>query len=277
MEMNDVIFNIPPVQRENYRKQLTVLRSANVGEIVGALREADRPGIVGVQILSPTGDLDPAVGEFFSIPVDLLLVNVEMEYPNLYQWVALPEEGPARVSIPVVAGFGKAVKLALALGFAVKIEAIQPDAVGIREMHQVLDLYLHRPGICQPVEFFHSMLLAFYHDQPASLWAIQEEDPAGYCYVTDEGNETISRRFAGQHGTGNIETFLDRFKADLLAQGQECRDCEHFDQCGGYFKWPDRAYRCEGIKSVFRNIRTASEELKRDTAAFTARQETAST
>jgi hypothetical protein len=207
--------------------------------------------------------------------VDLLLVNVEREYPNLYQWAALPAEGPARVSIPVVAGFGKAVKLALALGFAVKIEATQPDAAGIRALHQVLDLYLHRPGIGQPVEFFHSMLLAIYHDQPASLWAIQEEDPAGNCYVTDEGHETISRRFAGEHGAGDIRTFLDRFQVDLLEQGLECRGCEYFTRCGGYFKWPDRAYRCAGIKTIFQGIRTASEELKKDTTAFTARQEAA--
>lgn len=276
MSMDDVIYNIPLSRRADYRNRLVVLRSANVQELAGVLRNADRRNIVSVQIISPASDIDPPLGEFFSIPVDLLLVNVEKEYPNLYQWAALASEGPARVSIPLVAGFGKAVKLAVSLGFAVKIEPAQPDADGIRQMRQALDLYLHHHGIGQPVEFFHGMLLSFFHDQPACLWAIQEEDPAGYHYVTDEGAEIISQRFAGAGEAGAIHTFPDRFKADLRTQGGECRACEFFDRCGGYFKWPDREYQCEGIKSVFREIRAASAELRQDMAAFTARREAAS-
>jgi hypothetical protein len=111
MGMDNLIHNIPLDRLDNYRKRLIVLRSENVKEITDALHEVDRRNVVSVQIVSPTGNPDPSFMDFFSIPVDLLLVNVEEEYPILYQWAGLPAKGPARVSIPVVAGFGKALKL----------------------------------------------------------------------------------------------------------------------------------------------------------------------
>lgn len=273
MGADEVIYNVPLSLWANYRQRFTILRAADAGALAAALRDADRQRIVSVQIISPGDDPDLAATDFCSLPVDLLLVDVEKEFPNLYHWAGIMAEGPARVSIPVAAGFGKALKLAASLGFAVKIEPRQPGAAGIGELLQALDLYLHRPGVGQPIEFFHSLLLACYHDQPASLWAIQEEDPAEYCYVTDEGEETLSRRLAGGRGEigeiGEARSFLERFTAALPG---ECRECEHFGRCAGYFKWPDPAYPCAGIRSLFGEIRSASEELRRDSAAFSAGQ-----
>ena len=60
-------------------------------------------------------------------------------------------------------GLYKAAKLAISLNFAVKLEVVQRlDQPVIDELGQVLDLYLHRPNVAAPIEFFHSTFLALY-------------------------------------------------------------------------------------------------------------------
>jgi len=48
----------------------------------------------------------------------------------------------------------------------------------------------------------------------------------------------------------------------------ECDGCEFFETCGGYFKWPNREFDCEGIKILFSRLNLAAEELRNDLASF---------
>jgi hypothetical protein len=171
---------------------------------------------------------------------------------------------PVRVSVPVVPGIAKVARLALSLNFAVKLEPSQPEPSQIEELLQVLDLYLHQSTVSQPVEYFHSVFLSFYHGKPVNLWATQEEDPARNRYITERGVETISRRFAGADLGHALPSFVEAFTAQLLHEKAECRDCRFFEACLGYFKWPGKEYRCNGVKTIFQTLWEVAGELKAD-------------
>lgn len=79
--------------------------------------------------------------------------------------------------MPLAPGFGKVVKLALSLDFAVKLEGSEPTPALGEELLMVASDYLHRSSVSVPVEFIHSLFLAFFRQEPVSLWAVQEEDP----------------------------------------------------------------------------------------------------
>ena len=171
----------------------------------------------------------------FGAPLEIVLKD-PAHYLELYSHTHLLDSHPVRIVIPVTAGFSKAVKLAVALNFAVKLEIKQPDQGLLKEVEEVLDLYLHRSHVRQPIDFFHTTLMSFFYDEPISLWEIAEEAPA------------------------------------IAAKDQECQECEFFNRCGGYFKWPDRTYRCDGIKRVLETLANAAQEMKNDLATFETMQ-----
>ena len=154
------------------------------------------------------------------------------------------------------------------MNFAVKLAVTQPDPDVIQEMSEVLDYYLHRSTVSQPIEFFHSLLMAFMEEEPLNLWTIQEEDPALFRYITDQGEETISLRFAAADVGQNPSSFLETFITNLLAEKGECSACEFLKVCYGYFKWPHEDYSCNGVKALLRTVKHAAQELKQDLAAY---------
>jgi hypothetical protein len=168
----------------------------------------------------------------------------------------------------------KAVKVASALGFIVKLDVEQPAPAAVEVMQAVLDFYLHHPSVAQPVEFFHSALLSLYNqtpDQsPVTLWDVQEADPASVRYIMDDGSETIARHPVGVPVPGAPESFVAALQQELLAERSECCTCEFLAHCGGYFKWPRKDYGCSGVKTLFRTLRDASAALRHDLSTFTA-------
>jgi sulfatase maturation enzyme AslB (radical SAM superfamily) len=159
--------------------------------------------------------------------------------------------------------------LALALSFSVKLDVGQPDASVMSEMNEVLDLYLHRSEVSQPVEFFHSTFLSFFnHKRSPNLWFIQEEDPEQFRFITNEGAETVSRRF-GEIDWKNLNPILTAQRTEsTLSEKTECDDCEFLECCGGYFKWPNKDFDCEGVKTLFSRLNLAAEELRNDLDSF---------
>jgi hypothetical protein len=170
--------------------------------------------------------------------------------------------------MPLAPGLGKAVKLATSLEFAVKLEGGQPEPCLAEELLTVAQDYLHRPGASVPVEFIHSVFLAYFRQQPINLWSVQEEDSRENRYVTDDGKETVAKRFVGMTPPPDFGGFVERFVDGLIAEGRECANCPYADRCAGYFKWPDRDYRCDGVKALFRLLADSAQDLRRDLASF---------
>lgn len=264
---NSFTYNIPAGQIDSYRGHSVVVRSSAPQEVVESLRGATS-AVRFIQLFATPADAGvlEAFGE--SIPIELVLPDPAAEYARLYNYTNLLDTHPVRVAVPVLPGFSKAAKLAVSLDFAVKLEVQQPDDLLLRELTSVLDLYLHRSNVRQPIEFFQTVLLSFYRRKPVSLWEIAEEDPAIVRYITDDGRETISRRFAGWDPPGGLENFVFRHSQQLLSEKRECHHCEFFNRCGGYFKWPDKTYDCDGVRKLFRTLENAAEELQRDISEY---------
>jgi hypothetical protein len=251
-----------------FRSRPVIVRSDRASELVAGVSGEDLKHLVCVQLLCLDGEVDELIHWGDMVPVDLVMRD-PAEFPKLYRYSDLLDNHPVRVSIPVAPGCYKAVKLAVSLNFAVKLVITQqPDKALIEEMAQVLELYLHRSNVAQPVDYFHSTFMSFYHGQAGNLWSVQEEDPTLFRYVTDEGKETISPRLNGfTVGTDYGEVLAGSQRA-LLAERGECESCEFWDNCGGYFKWPDKQYHCDGVKSLFRTLKDAAGELQRELKTF---------
>lgn len=267
--MNVVTYNIPAHLFDSYQGRKVIVRSDNPNELVIYLSRANLENVLYAQLSSLTAelDLDPLLSWNCALPIDVLVRNPAAEYPLLYHFSRFLDKHPVRFSIPVKKGFAKAVRLALALGFSVKLEVGQPDVCLIAEMAEVLDLYLHRSEVSQPVEYFHSTFLSFFHQrQFPNLWFVQEEDPEHFRFITNEGVETVSPRF------GEIDwkelTLVPGAQTAPTLNKTECDGCEFFETCGGYFKWPNREFDCEGIKILFSRLNLAAEELRNDLVSF---------
>lgn len=266
---NSLVYNIPAKVIDDYLGHNLVVRSSSPSELADCISR-DPLDIQFVQLLSVSSDTSILEGAADGLPVEIVLTDPTVKFARLYSFTSLLDTHPVRVSIPVVAGFSKAAKLAMSLNYIVKLEFGQPDDDLIEEVESVLDLYLHRGHVQQPVEFFQTVLLSIFHDQPTTLWEAAEEDPARVRYVTEDGNETISPRFSAAKLDGDLAGFIGRYKQSLVDEGRECCECEFFNRCGGYFKWPDKSYVCDGVKRLFRTLTSAVAEMKRDLSSYEA-------
>jgi hypothetical protein len=265
---DSIVYNIPDTMIEAYRRRNIIVRGHDPSMMVQRLATHDVETLAYLQILGADGNLDGLMRWQHAVPLDLVVQDPEADLPLLYRYTPMRAERPVRVSVPVTPGFSKMVKLALSLDFAVKLELFQPEPALMDELLHIAGLYLHQSTVSQPVEFIHSMFLAFYHGDPVTLWTVQEEAPSRNRYITDQGTETISRRFAGVDLKYGVPSFIERFTEELLTEKQECTDCKFFESCLGYFKWPRKEYPCDGVKAVFEKLKGAARELKADLSSF---------
>ena len=266
--MTNMVYNIPINLLAKYRGRKVVVRSYDPEELVKALSGYDMENLIAVQLLSMSGDIDALADWGCGIPVDLVMLHPETEFPILYRHAKLVDKHPLRVCIPVVNGFSKAVKVAASLKLLIKLEVLQPDPSLIEEIHRALNFYIHNPAVALPIEYFHSTFLAIYHNEPTSLWDVQEENPADIRYVTEDGKETVARRLGSTKITGNLDNFIGNLQGELFAEREECYECKFFKNCGSYFKWPNKNYRCDGVKTLFYAIDEAAREMKDNITVF---------
>lgn len=241
------VYNVPAKLLDQYRGCDVIVRSSSPRELVECLQNVDLTRVRFMQLSATAEDTSCLESFGTGIPIDVVL-NDPSQYQQLYNYSNLLDTHPIRITIPVIHGFSKAVKLAISLQFAVKLDVQQPDEELLRELESVLEFYLHRGLVNQPIEFFHSLLLSFFRDEPASLWEIAEIDSAVIRYILEEGNEA----------------FTD------ARERLDCHGCEFLNRCRSYFKYPDANYNCDGIKRVFQTLANAAAELKHDLESYTA-------
>ena len=256
---SDLIYHVPANLAESYRGKQVRIRTTDPRSIVDLLTEKDIDCLISLQIEDLDCDVETLQQLGYTFPLELMLTDPAAEISRLYAFSALAESFPIRACIPLLPGFGKAVRVAAALHFSVKLELGQPETTMIPELADILDFYLHSPGVTEPIECFHSLLLACYHKQSLNLWEIQEEDPLIIHHVDREGKESFPGRLAG----------CDTLPVDPAAH-PDCHTCCYIAPCKGYFKWPDNDYDCGGIKEIFARIQAAAVQLRTDIAAAEA-------
>lgn len=270
---DSIVYNIPATLVRAYRGRSLIVRAHNPSEIQASLANIDMDSVSYVQVLSLNRDHEPMMRWGHSIGVDLVARDPRRDLPLLYAYAALLARRPVRVTVSVVQGFGKVVKLAASLGFAVKLEGSQPGPALVEELSRVAHAYLSQEMVSEPIEYFHSLLMAFYHGDPVNLWALQEEDPTRNRFITEAGEEALSPRFAPVHAPHDVASFVSAFRESVLADQGECCRCDFVQQCRGYFKWPRKDYRCDGVKSVLQTLKNAADQLKDDLASYQALEE----
>jgi hypothetical protein len=198
-----------------------------------------------------------------NVPLDVFLANPGSQFSDLYRLVDVCAVRDVRVSMPASPGFLRALKLAIALRLPVRLLPGQPAPEVCAELTEALTFYLRDPMVETPVEFFHSVLAFLCGAHTGSLWTILEEDPAMFLHQDTDDRAKLP------HMSGSLPPEISvpatRFK-QLVEQNSECTTCPWQQICQGYFKWPDPAYDCRGIKQLFLIIKTAADEMKQELA-----------
>src|SRR5262249_34738421 len=212
------------------------------------------PGLRWLQVEGMLGDPEAwteAAPSGCNIPLDVVLGDPALEFSYLYRLVDACAVRPIRVAMPAAPGLTKAVRLAAALRLPVRVLPGQPSAEALVELHDALQFYLHEPMVDAPVEFFHSVLANMCDWDAGSLWTILEEDPDAYRYYDADGRPRMPRTDDPEQSEIASSGFVKDHLSRLIAQAAECATCPWQQPCRGYFKWPNPAYSCEGVKQLF--------------------------
>ena len=224
-------------------------------------------GLQWIQVEGLLGNPDawaPAASGASQVPLDVVLSDPASEFSDLYKLVDVCAVRNVRVSMPAAPGFLKAVKLAASLRLPVRVLPGQPTPEVLAELTEALEFYLHGPMVEMPVEFFHSLLATVCGADRGSLWMILEEDPAAFLHYDVEGHPELPRSGGFRSVEISHGAFVEQHFKSLVEQGAECATCPWQQACRGYFKWPDPAYSCEGVKQLFSIIEAAADEIERD-------------
>ncbi len=261
------VYTIPVSLLERYRACNVVLRSPFPGELVSGARSPGKNEPLAVRLLSLGADPRVLSQLDNGIPVEIVVDDCQKGFGALYRFPFLAATHPIRVVIPVATGFSKVVRVAGALGFDVRLDVIQPDEALAGELERTLDYYLRNASLARPIEFFHSLFVAFVSGSRADMWQIHGEGPSTDRYVTDKGNEVFSRRVPGLPVSSGVAAF-EEFKDRLLNSGGECAACPFAGPCSGYFKVPDGSYSCRHIRKLLQILADAAEEFRRGYEEF---------
>ena len=187
-------YNIPAAMANSYTDHNLILRSKDPEELVRVASQTDQEAIVRLDVLGLQADAAPLTGIAPAIPIEIVQMGEIQELGALYAFQDLGKSHSVSINIEAVPGFHKAVKVAVSLGYGVSLEVTGPEPALIDEMKTSLEFYLHNSMVDRPVEFFHSLLIAFYDESPRTIWNIQFEDPEYDRYVTDTGELVLSSR-----------------------------------------------------------------------------------
>jgi len=255
------------VEGEGDRPFVAIVRTRD--EFCRLLRDP-LPGLQWLQVEGVLDDSDAwaeaAQGDS-DVPLDVVLSDPASEFSDLYRLVDACAVRDVRVSMPAAPGFLKAIKLAAALRLPVRVLPGQPTPETLAELKGALEFYLHGPMVEAPVEFFHTLLAAMSGADAESLWMVLEEDPAAFLHYDADGHARLPRAGAFEPVEIASTGFVNNHFKNLVEQGGECATCPWRTPCRGYFKWPDPAYSCEGVKQLFAMAEAAADEIGRDLAS----------
>lgn len=255
-EPDETLAFLPAAMAGSYRGGSCVVIVRTHEEFVRALHEPVR-GAEWLQVEGLLGDPEVwaiAAQGTVEIPLDVMLTDPAVEYSSLYRLADVRLVRDVRVTIPATPGCMKALRLAASLQLPTRLLPGQPSPEALAELAAAVDFYLHDPMVDAPIEFLHSALAVFLGTGEGTLWTFLEQDPDVFRHHDAEGRDLLARDFVASH------------LASLIERGAECATCRWQAVCAGYFKWPDPAYACAGVKEIFATLEAAAEEIRLDLA-----------
>ncbi len=160
------------------------------------------------------------------MPLDVLVDRPDRDFSALYRLADVRLVRPVGVTLLLVPGALKALRMATSLQLPVRLLPGQPDEAALAHLHEALEFYLHDTRVEAPVEFFHSLLATFAGFDRGTLWDMLEE-PA-------------------------------------RAIREECSACRYRSVCASYFKYPLHDYDCTGVVGLFGALESVAEEMTRE-------------
>ena len=185
-----------PPALDGYQDKAVTVRSPDAGALIEAFSAVPQEKLLFLQVLSMDCD------------ADALLHLGGARCRSTWSWSTRPRSSrlhplrraagthPVRVTVRAAAGMTKAVKVAEALNFSVKLDVGQPDAAVGEELLALAEYYLRGANVTRPVEPLHALFLSFFSGNATNLWQLQEEDPATDRYVGDDGRRSLLERLA---------------------------------------------------------------------------------
>lgn len=259
-----LIYNIPAASLSSYRDKVVSIRSNEGRKLTEAFSKMPRQQLWSLQVLSVDCDTDGLLHLSDSVPIELVVDDPATEAAGLYRFSEFIQKHPVRVTVKVAPGMTKAVKIAQALNFNVKLDIDQPNASQVDELLALAGYYVRGSTVGSSIEPFESLFLSFCREKPMSLWNLQEEDPKVDRYVSDDGTVALSKRLAALAIPENqFASFLEQ-SASVCRVDDECSGCDFFSRCQSFFKLPDKSYRCDHVKRIFVLLNEAAMELKHD-------------
>ena len=134
-------------------------------QLVEAFSAVPKEKLSSLQVLSMDCDADALLHLSDSVPIDLVLDDPTADFSRLYRFAELTRRHPVRVTVRAVPGMTKAVKIAQALNFSVKLEVGQPEAPLVDELIALAEYYLRGSTVSSPIEPFHSLFLVIFQRQ----------------------------------------------------------------------------------------------------------------
>ena len=254
------------VMEQGDRPFVVIVRSR---EELGQWLSNPPAGLQWLEVDGLLGDPDawePAAQSVSNVPLDVFLATPASQFSDLYRLVDVRAVRDVRVSMRASPGFLKALKLAVALQLPVRLLPGQPAPEVCAELTEAATFYLCDPMVETPIEFFHSVLAFMCGAGTGSLWTILEEDPEIFLHQDPNGRSKLACVSGSLPPEISLPTFVvTRFK-QLVEQNTECTTCPWQQICQGYFKWPEPAYDCRGVKQLFSIIKTAADEMRQELA-----------
>ena len=191
-------------------------------------------------------------------PLDVVIEDPAREAAGLYYLTQVRYERPVRVTIPGRPGIARAAHIAMALQLPVRLMTFQPSPGVLGELDESLEIYLHDPQTSAPVEFFQAALAWWLHGDAPPPSVVLELDPDWYRRFPVGGER------AGYESLPQEPGFVKRRLEYLVREGLECESCRFCEWCQGFFKWPDSAYRCDGVKRLLARIEESAAQIALD-------------
>jgi hypothetical protein len=117
-----VVYDIPLEALPAYRGRRVIVRARSPARLVLLCRGVPDVEVVAVQLEGWPKHVDALADWGAGIPIQLTMLDPAVEFPALYRYVRLVDTHPVRVVMPVRHGFSRAVKLAISLEMAVKLD-----------------------------------------------------------------------------------------------------------------------------------------------------------